>query len=63
MYLLSILRSQIVTSKLVRGALQGVLRFRRSSFDPEVSLRAERTQCEAEPKGRMKCRIEGNPSG
>jgi len=26
---------------------------RRDSFDPEVSLRAERTQCEAGPKGRM----------
>jgi len=23
------------------------------SFDPEVSLRAERTQCEAGPKGRV----------
>ena len=65
---------------MVRGALQGVLQSRRSSFDippvagdevqdrgkslsfdPKVSLRAERThpygcpsgQCEAGPKGRM----------
>jgi hypothetical protein len=29
-----------------------------SSFDLEVSLRAERTQCEAGPKGRTKCRVE-----
>jgi len=32
-----------------RGPLQG----ESLSFDPEVSLRVERTQCEAGPKGRV----------
>jgi hypothetical protein len=42
----------------------GVQPFRASlSFDPEVSLRAERTQCEAGPKGRTSpCpNLETNP--